>query len=86
MAAADAFDSQKTMFEPTAAQVLLELVAHERGQRGVALTEIPEKGLGVLLDDLVEQCVFRAVAHVALLRVGNAGAAPRFSTSTTSAR
>jgi hypothetical protein len=53
------------MFEPSAVQVRLELITHEPGQRGVALTEMGEESVGVLLDDLVEQCLLGPMARVA---------------------
>jgi len=65
------------VFEPAAAQVRLELLAHEPGQRGVALGEILKERLGVLLDGLVEQRFLRPVARVTLLRRIGGGEAVR---------
>ena len=68
MAALAALDPQESMFEPAAAQVRLELITHEPGQRGIALTQMREECVGVLLDRLVEQCLLGPVTRVALLR------------------
>ena len=65
------------MFEPPAALVRLELLAHEPGQRGIALGEMLKERLGVLLDSLVEQRFRRPVARVTLLRRGDGGEAVR---------
>ena len=76
VAALAALDPQESMLEPSAARVRIELGAHEPGQRGASLGEILEKRLGVLLDHLVEHCVFRPVAGVVLLRRRDDGEGP----------
>jgi hypothetical protein len=60
VAAAAALDAEESVFEPPAAQVRFELLAHEPGQRGVAFGEMLKERLGVLLDSLVEQRFLRA--------------------------
>ena len=48
-------DTQESVFEPPAAQVRLEFLAHKTGQRCTALTKMGEQSLSVLLDNPVEQ-------------------------------
>ena len=53
MTALAALDPQKSMFEPPAAQVRIELSANESGQYRIALAEMLEERIGVLLDNPV---------------------------------
>ena len=76
MVALAALDPQESMFEPSAAQVRLELITHEPGQRGIALTEMREECVGVLFDHLVEQSLLGPVARVAPRRGRQVGAVP----------
>ena len=73
MVALAALDPQESMFESSAAQVRLEFIAHEPGQRGIALTEMGEECVCVLLDHLVEQCLLGTMARVAPLRRDEGG-------------
>lgn len=68
------------MFEPSATQVRLELITHEPGQRSIALTEMREECVSVLLDRLVEQCLLGPVTRVALLRRDEGGESVRLRT------
>jgi hypothetical protein len=68
-----AANSGVAMFELSAAQVRLELVTHEPGERGIALTEMREECVGVLLDHLIEQCLLGPVARVAPLHRDEGG-------------
>ena len=77
MAALVALNPQETMFEPSAAQVRLELITHEPGQHGIALTKMREECVGVLLDHLVEQSLLGPVARVAPLRGDEGGKSVR---------
>ena len=52
------------MFESSAAKLRLELITHEPGHRGIALTEMREDCVGTMLDHLVVQCLLRPVACV----------------------
>ncbi len=77
MVALAALNPQESIFEPSAAQVRLELITHEPGQRGIAPTEMREECVGVLLDHLVEQCLLGPVARVAPLRRDEGGKSVR---------
>ena len=53
-----ALDSNETSFKAPTVQVRIEFIAHERGQARPLLTYRVEERPGVLLDGLIESCVF----------------------------
>lgn len=55
MPAARALDPQEPVLESATTQICLELIAHELGQHRIALTEMVEERIDVLLDDAVKR-------------------------------
>ena len=53
MATAVAFDPQEAMFEPSATQVILELVEHEAGKISLMMAKFILQAGQMLLDDRV---------------------------------
>ena len=66
-------DPQKTLLEPSALEVLLEFPLHIRGHRPALRGQLGHERRAVLLDQLIEQGLLRAVALIALRALAQTG-------------
>ncbi len=64
MATTRAIYSNEATLEPAATEVIVKLVEHEAGKRGVAFGKACLEGRQVMLDELVEQRPFGSVPAV----------------------